>query len=196
MPCIDFIEDGELGMIIAPLYGCTVRELINSDEALLEQQLVMILLCGLSGIFSFASKGMHHCDIKPSNIALAPGKIFVLIDFGSASESGAFLRSFTPKMSISRASPSIGFDVACLATTIMQAMFQNGDTYVTKEHLLQQCELLQSRFPTVCKMLKLLPIDQEVQINAFMEICKNLFEMARSFNGIDATVLQKVNIIQ
>ena len=196
MPCIEFIEDGELGMIIAPLFGCAVRELINSDEALSEQQVVMILLCGLSGIYSFASKGMHHCDIKPSNIALAPGRIFVLIDFGSATDSGAFLRSFTPKMSISRASPSIGFDVACLATTIMQVMFQNCDTYVTKEHLLQQCGLIQSRFPTVCKMLKLLPIDEEIQINAFTETCKNLFEIARSISGIDESVLQKVNIIQ
>ena len=80
MPCIEFIEDGELGMIIAPLFGCAVRELINSDEALSEQQVVMILLCGLSGIYSFASKGMHHCDIKPSNIDCPSSRKNICID--------------------------------------------------------------------------------------------------------------------
>ena len=118
-----------------------------------------------------------------------------MIDYGSATESGAFRRSFTPKMSIGRASASIGFDVTCLATTVMQVMIQSGDTFASKELLLQQCEAMQSRYPTVCNMVKHLPIDEEIHINAFIEIFKNLFEMAKSINGIDESVLQKVNII-
>jgi hypothetical protein len=56
-------------------------------------------------------------------------------------------------MCINRHIPTLGFDISCLVTTVMQVMFKNYETYVTKEHVTHQVKVIRSGYPIVSDML-------------------------------------------
>lgn len=199
MPIVDFIviekeSDRNRGVLISPLYSSSIQCFLESDKQIQERVLASILLCGLSGICSFALRNIHHCDIKLSNIMFGLDKRFVLIDFGSATKEDEIISSCTYGMSINRHSPTIGYDLACLVTTVMQLMYEEFVTYKTKAHVHQQIDIVHDRFPIFCTMLKMLPIDDEVDMNEFITIVKSLFEIAKTIADFDHSLLELINI--
>ena len=196
MPGITFIEvDEQRGALITPRYTDSVASFVQSKNENPESKIVLTLLCGLSAIKSFNDKGKHHCDIKPSNMMVDNDGMIVLIDFGSVADTGALLSSCTPGMSIRRGSPSLGFDLSCLVTTVMQLMFRNYDKYRTMEHVQQQIGIMKSIYPTLCEMLLKLPIDQEVSVDEFVAVSRELFKLgAGIMPESDLHLLTRANI--
>ena len=95
MPILDFFELDEpdrtdkRAVLIAPRYIKTVADWMSEfveQELLPEDDIIALLLCGLSAVYSFATHSLCHYDIKLTNIMIAKSKEFVFIDFGSAAK--------------------------------------------------------------------------------------------------------------
>lgn len=162
------MHDDQRALLISPLYGASVASLfIHYDpvSAANDLQLAALTLCGLSAIYSCASAGYCHCDIKPDNIVVSntSGYHFVLIDFGSATKLGSrYIGSTTSGISITRSEPTIGYDVSSLVTTLTTII--NGRVELwSRERVLNRLAEMKSRYPvTIEALIKYIPIDEEI----------------------------------
>jgi len=185
MPILDYFSiPDDRAVLVTPLYSTSLADwLLDKRQPVQDKSCVCILLCGISAIYSFAMHSICHSDIKLSNIMMISLSKYVLIDFGSATRFDGYISSTTRGISISRSSPSIGYDVSSLATVVAQVMLDEFGFFMTKEQLLFKINPLSSRFPTACKMMNYLPIDEEIDsIDKLKEVWRNLYRI--SLEGI------------
>ena len=180
MPIQGFLEvKDDRAVLISPLYNASLTTWMESNDRVSEISIGDVILCGLSGIYAFASNKMHHCDIKPSNmmIGTTPHQI-VLIDFGSSVMSGECLNTGTLDMSINLSSPSIGYDVTCLVVTIMHVLFKEPKRFVSEVDVRAEIAKF-THFPVMVEMLGCIPIDKDISsLSELTEIWRSVFEIA------------------
>ena len=136
MPIIDFFEleepgrdsDDKRAAIISPKYNQNLSEWLYENEGQYlfrkEDEIVALMLCGLSAVYSFASKSLCHYDIKLANIMQEGSLKFVLIDFGSTVDYHSTSNS-TPGFSFEHSTPSIRYDLNSLAITLAKVYLRD-----------------------------------------------------------------------
>ncbi|XP_059446328.1 mitogen-activated protein kinase kinase kinase 20-like [Corylus avellana] len=85
------VEDGPglYNLFLEYAAGGTLEDLIKKESGLCERDMRRYLRMILRGLCSVHGKGMVHCDLKPSNILVFPGKggdSLKIADFGLARE--------------------------------------------------------------------------------------------------------------
>ena len=166
MPMLDYFEiRDERAIFISPLYTLSLREYVfDGVMHPNDKTCVSVLLCGLSAIYSFASKSYCHADIKLNNIMMETAYKFIFIDFDSATKYGTLITSTTAGISMTMQEPSIGYDVSryqylviylftfivimtnttnSLANVIGKIMFKQHIDFITKEQLLRDAVQMQ-----------------------------------------------------
>ena len=196
MPIIDYFELDEperidkRAAIVIPLYIRTLADWLRDYPALVfppEDEIVALILCGLSAVYSFASRFICHHDIKLENIMMSKKREFILIDFGAATdydhpEGGS---EFTPGYSFAHSTPSIQYDLNSLAITVARVIMNKRDKdLVDKNHLFQQLIKYQGRYPVAMHMMELLKpcIDVEMTISKLNDACIAVYEYASNAN--------------
>ena len=186
MPVYKLLElsNGAKSALICPWYDQTVEDWVLSQPVFVDEiRMVIILLCGLSAICSFASQGYAHCDIKLRNLMFVNrSSKCVLIDFGSATKLDGLMTSSTPGISFQNKSyfvPSIRFDVnslAILTARLMSKKFE--ECFVSKGHLLSP---LIEKYPIAIQMLKEMRIDEDIEsADELVSVWRNLFALAKN----------------
>ena len=183
MPIHEFLDlgNGEAA-IISPAYEISVAKMIfSSDKSQSEAAILPILLCGLSAIYSLALQGYAHCDIKLQNLVLDKSRQkCVLIDLGSATQWGELIRSTTAGISFDCTSPSIRYDINSLAIAVARAMLKKSTIFVTKEEMFFYLTPLDSKYPTLIKMLRQMRVDEDIEsTDELLSIWKNVYELAK-----------------
>jgi serine/threonine protein kinase len=182
MPVIEMLDmkEGRCALI-TPLYEQSISELVFGREDYLEEDIIIVtLLCGISAIYSFATKGLCHCDIKLENLMIEKPQKIVLIDFGSVTKFDDVIISTTPGYRFDFFSPSIRYDINSLSITIARMMLKKNENFPTKEYLLFVMNTLESKYPNVVKMLQMMKIDQDLNAQELLEIWKEIFNLAKS----------------
>jgi serine/threonine protein kinase len=182
MPVLDFIIlPEERAVIVSPLYIRTLANwMLNLEEFAEEDDIVPILLCGISAIYSFACQGLAHCDIKLTNLMLETSVKVILIDFGSATDFEEVISSTTPGIRFEHCSPSIRYDINSLSIAIARIMLKKNEDFATKEHLFSMISPLASRYPVVLEMLGLMRIDENFGSAAeLLVVWKNIYSVAQ-----------------
>ena len=190
MPILDFLEFEEPGReekraaIMSPLYSMTLdRYSLESDLVPdWEDQLIAIILCGLSAVTSFALQSICHYDIKLNNIMMSHLYKFVLIDFGSATKYDTVSDS-TPGYSFKYLNPSIRYDLSSLIITIVKfIMAKPSMTFESKEELFKELNNYKSKYPIVYEILEILKpiIDTDITKNDLISICNKIYQFSCS----------------
>ncbi|KAJ3076504.1 hypothetical protein HK102_005408 [Quaeritorhiza haematococci] len=99
------VGDGQ-AVLISLLYGSSLADFKMVKSRIKDQFVVVLLLSGLSAIYSFTKAKMAHCDIKLANFVISGLWRFILIDFGSATPFGALMTSTTRGISFGMDVPS------------------------------------------------------------------------------------------
>jgi serine/threonine protein kinase len=160
---------------------------LSLDMWIPEDMIARLILSGLSAIDSFAQHNLCHGDIKLRNMAYSTHEnhcIVVLIDFGSVTKFGGFLETGTRGMSMRQSTPSIGYDVTCLASSAAHLIMRKVKTFSTRRHLLARIDEQRDLYPTVTKMMDQLPIDQAIDTVANLRsVWKSCYELALPLFG-------------
>ena len=77
-------EDGQNWIVMEPLFGQTLAELIAVEGALPIAQVAAVGLRLLDVLQAAHQAGIVHCDVKPSNVHVCDDGRIVLTDFGIA----------------------------------------------------------------------------------------------------------------
>ena len=172
----------ERAAMFTPVYVETVADwLLNLDKFPDEEAIISILLCGISAIYSFASQGLAHCDIKLTNLMFETRTKVVLIDFGSATKFEDSISSTTPGMRFEHHSPSIRYDVNSLSISIARVMLKKPEEFASKDHLFATIRPLNSTYPVVFEMLGLMRIDEDINsAKEFLDVWKNVYLRAKN----------------
>jgi serine/threonine protein kinase len=182
MPIIKFIPLPEdRAAIITPLYGETVADWLVSLEIFAhEDEIIHILLSGISAIYSFASQGLAHCDIKLNNLMFEKGSKIILIDFGSTEKFDGIISSTTPGIRFDHYAPSIRYDINSLSIAIAHVMLKKREEFASKEHMFGLVAPLSGKYPVLLEMLGLMRIDEDIQSPAeLLDIWKGMYEVAK-----------------
>lgn len=182
MPIIKFIIlPHDKATIITPLYAETVASWVLKLESFpKEDSIVPVLLCGISAIYSFASQGLAHCDIKLTNLMFESITKIVLIDFGSAKPFGDFISSTTPGIRFEHCSPSIRYDINSLAIAIARIMIKKPEDFISKDHLLSVVAPFASNYPVIYEILGMLRIDEDFNSAAeLLQVWRKIYAFAR-----------------
>jgi hypothetical protein len=189
MPVYKLLElsNGAKSALICPWYDQTVEDWVLSQPVFVDEiRVVIILLCGLSAICSFASHGYAHCDIKLNNLMFVNrSSKCVLIDFGSATKFDCLMTSSTPGISFQNKSynvPSMRFDVNSLAILMARVMSKKlEECFVSKGHLLSFISPLIEKYPIAIQMLKEMRIDEDIEsVDELLNVWKNLYALAKN----------------
>jgi serine/threonine protein kinase len=78
----------EAGFLVMPLFCASLQAYILCRTSVSVHLLIRLGLTLLHAHAAFESKGLSHCDIKPSNIMLDRNENYTLIDLGSVVELG------------------------------------------------------------------------------------------------------------
>ncbi len=164
-----------------PLNGETVANwMANLKKFPKEEEIISVLLCGISAIYSFASQGLAHCDIKLTNLIFESRTKIILIDSGSATKIGGVISTTTPGIGFEHYSPSIRYDVNSLSIAISRIMLRKHEKFASKDHLLATIAPLASTYPVVFEMLDLMRIDEDIDsAMELLDVWKNMYEVAK-----------------
>lgn len=191
----DIVVDGKIqrATIITNFYHEIASDLIYTfDLKNLEDQLISLILCCLSSIYSFAKVNYCHCDIKPNNIAIDGNYKFILIDFGAACKFDELITQQTVGMSFDVLNNAcIEYDLSCLAVTVVKLMYKNLDLrFSCWDNLFSRLDEFERKGHHLVsiQMLKMLKVDPraDFKLRHFVPVWKSVYEYAdrqRDFVG-------------
>jgi serine/threonine protein kinase len=182
MPIHKFLSlSEEKAAIVTPLYQETIGNRLRSlTKYANEDEIISIILCGISAIYSFTIRGFAHCDIKLTNIMFVSTVKFILIDFGSATKFGETITSTTPGIGFNYSEPSTRYDINSLSVVIARFMLRNDATFYSKDHLFESIKGLSTLYPVVYEMLQLMRIDEDFKSAAeLFQVWKNVYQVAK-----------------
>ena len=139
-----------------------MADIICKNDAPEDEQIVSMLLSGMSAIYSFSSKGYGHRDIKLENLFKLNSYECVLGDFGSAAElnpSGE--TETTANIGMNQRGITIAYDVTCLASAVGYMVLRRRLKFGGKNHLLREVQDF-VKYPVTLEMLKSLIIDENI----------------------------------
>lgn len=89
--CDIFIHRGTYFIVMEYLRGGSLEELLRDRERLSLDEAVLVGADLCAGLSEAHSQGVHHCDLKPSNVLFDESGVAKLADFGIAHVSSALV---------------------------------------------------------------------------------------------------------
>lgn len=163
-------------LLLLRLYSGSMADILQKTEPPEDKQMVALLLSGMSAIYSFASKGYGHRDVKLENLLRLNGYECVLGDFGSAAKLNPLGETeTTADIGMNQRGITIAYDVTCLASAVGYMALRRRRRFGGKNHLLKKVQNFET-YPVTLEMLKRLIIDSAIKDSA--ELWNNWNELA------------------
>ncbi len=180
---LDADLDHDPPYLVMPLL---TRSLAQLDQPPTPPQVAQWLEQVASGLKHTHDKGILHCDIKPSNVALDDGGRAVLLDFGQARQSGEGRNSWgtpgymPPEQAGGSERPGVRWDVYALGASFYRLL--TGHLPYLEPHELQDASegaTLEERMRSYCQLLlrgRLVPLrqlrpDVDQDLSDILEAC-------------------------